>query len=496
MTYPNPPPVPPPGPPAAAPVRPLPAYPALRTDVNIQGNVLAGFSKDYQSIMFLQLPDQAHGRALLSDLLPLIATNAEVTIFNQQFSRARQAALRDPDDLSATWIGLSLTSPGLALLSPPAVGPLSQVGLDSSIQRWISGATTAPDIATSGAEAPTNWFFGRQDQAIHLVLVIASDSSDGLLGATQEIYQLLAAHNALLVFEQDGAVLPGPLHGHEHFGFKDGVSQPGVIGYDQPDPANNGQVDGAPGTLLIEPGEFVLGYPGHDLPSGRPVPLWMFDGSFFVIRRLDQDVPGWWAQAETLKTAFAAPADTIGAKLVGRWRSGVPVDLAPASDPRGGADLSAANNFDFSGDPTGTKTPLCSHIRKVNPRAGVPGQDEVSKHRILRRGIPFGAPFSPAAGEDHGADAPRGLVFACYQASIDNQFEFLQQTWADNSGFPSPGAGPDPVIGPAGQATVPGATPQPTSLARFVALQGALYAFTPSIPTLEAIASGTPLQFS
>jgi Dyp-type peroxidase family len=219
----------------------------------------------------------------------------------------------------------------------------------------------------------------------------------------------------------------------------------------------------------------------------------MFDGSFLVVRRLNQDVPGWWEQAETLKDSFSAPADAAGAKLVGRWRSGVPVDLSPNTDPRGGADLSNDNNFDYADDPTGAKTPLCSHIRKVNPRAGVPGQDEVSKHRILRRGIPYGAHFEPAPGKNYGADAPRGLVFACYQASIADQFDFLQDQWADNSEFPAQAAGPDPVIGPAGQATIPGTTTTPTPLARFVSLQGALYAFTPSIPTLTALASGTQL---
>src|ERR1700680_144190 len=83
---------------------------------------------------------------------------------------------------------------------------------------------------------------------------------------------------SLSFFQQDGAVLPGSRHGHEHFGFKDGISQPGVIGFDPPDPANRNQVLGKPGTLLIETGEFILGYPGHDNPNGRAVPFWIFDG--------------------------------------------------------------------------------------------------------------------------------------------------------------------------------------------------------------------------
>ena len=83
-----------------------------------------------------------------------------------------------------------------------------------------------------------------------------------------------------------------------------------------------------------------------------------------------------------------------------------------------------------------------------------------------------------------------GLVFSCYQASIGDQFELLQETWADNAGFPDPGSGPDPVIGNPGQATVQG---QSVTLARFVRIEGALYAFTPSISTLTLLATGAAL---
>ena len=496
MTYPpSPSPQPqPPAPPPTPPVRPLPSYPALRSDANIQGNVLAGFNKDNQAILFLQLPDQARGKALLAELLPLVSTNADVADFNQRFSEARGASSSDPDDLSATWIGISLTFSGLQTLSPDSVTPLSEPQWDATIQRWEDGATTAPDIAQSGTESPTSWIVGRPDQSIHLMVVVASDSSKGLLGALGEIYRLVAIHDALVVFEQDGRVLASARHGHEHFGFKDGISQPGVMGYDEPDPNNANQVAGKPGMLEVEPGEFILGYPGHNRPSGRAVPLWMFDGSFLVLRRLRQDVPGWWAQSETLSTQLGAGAEAVGAKLVVRWRSGVPVAESPKNDPRTGPDRSSANDFDFSDDPAGSTTPLCAHIRKVNPRAGtVPGQDAVSQRRILRRGIPFGSPFDPASGTDHGSDAPRGLVFACYQASIGDQFEFLQQSWADAAAFPAPDTGPDPVIGPIGQATIPGATPEPVSFGRFVAIEGAIYAFTPSIPTLKLLAGGAPL---
>ncbi len=488
-TYPQPtPPVPPA--PTQPPIRPVPPYPALLNDAGIQGNILAAFNKDYELFMFLQLPDQPRGREFLVDLVPLVSRNNDVAAFNQAFSAARREGHEDPDDLSATWLAVSVTSHGLQILDPEATTVLGLPGWDPSVERFIAGATTAPDVPTAGPEAPPSWFFGRGDQVIDILVVLAADSAADLLGLTQEVRQIAALHGILSVFEQEGRSLPGVRHGHEHFGFKDGISQPGVFGFDPPDPITPSQVAGKPGTLLIEPGEFVLGYPGHNNP-GRPVPSWMFDGSFLVVRRLGQDVPGWWAQAERLSGSLNLGTEAVGAKLVGRWRSGVPVAVDSNVDPRSGPDLSSDNNFDFSNDLAGASTPLCAHIRKVNPRAGsLPGQATVGEKRILRRGIAFGSPFDPAEGKDRGPDAARGLVFSCYQASIGDQFEFLQEAWVDNAGFPNPGSGPDPVIGSTGQGTVQGSG---VPFARFVQIQGALYAFTPSILTLTLLATGETL---
>jgi Dyp-type peroxidase family len=466
----------------------------LVTDANIQGNVLAPFSKDFELFLFLQFADQGSAQAFLMQLLPLVSDNADVAAFNAAFSVARRLVHEDPDDLSATWLNLSVTSHGLGVLSPPASTVLAQTNWDPTIGRFTQGATTAPDVSSGGSEAPANWLFGRSDQAIDAVVAMASDSSADLLGISEEVHQIAARNRVLVVFAQDGRTLPGARHGHEHFGFKDGISQPGVTGFDPPDTNTPPQVVGKPGTVIIETGEFLLGYPGHDNP-GRIVPSWMFDGSFLVIRRLTQDVPGWWAQAEALAGPLSLTAEAVGGKLVGRWRSGVPLAVDHTNDPRSGPDLSSDNAFDYSTDLTGTAVPLCAHIRKVNPRAGtVPGADAVGSRRILRRGIPFGAPFDPSAGKDHGPDSPRGLVFACYQASIGDQFEFLQQTWANNAGFPQPGAGPDPVIGVSGAGAIPNASGSTAvNFTRFIAIEGALYLFTPSIPTLELLATGGAL---
>ncbi|WP_131746619.1 Dyp-type peroxidase [Frankia sp. Cppng1_Ct_nod] len=508
--------------------RPVPKYPKLRTDANIQGNILAGFNKDHQVILFLRLPaDPVAARGWLAAVVPQVARNDAVTQFNTKFAAMRNATGSDPEALKAVWLNLSLTTSGLARLDPAAAAGLGAAGIDRGVTAFVQGtAAHAAQLGDSGDDAPANWLFGRDDQTIDVLLVVATDDRHDLDHAVQRQRELASVHDVLVVFEQPGATLPGIAAGHEHFGFKDGISQPGVSGYDKPStvPGHTDEVAGKPGTDLIAPGEFVLGYvgqPGGVNATGRAVPRWMWDGSFLVVRRLAQDVPGWWAQIESqhvtltdaVKTEISAEA--LAAKAVGRWRSGTPVDQAPKADDRFGSDPMLDNDFDFADDAEGLRCPRFAHIRKMYPRSAPPpspGEDAVNQRRILRRGIPFGLPFDPTSGRGEGIDARRGLVFACYQTSLADQFEFLQQFWADNVTFPAPSDGPDPVIGtPVAFPSPPGAPAAPNppdprntlhadavttaelTFNRFIRTEGSIYGFTPSLSTLRKLVAGQPL---
>src|SRR6185437_16840896 len=61
--------------------------------------------------------------------------------------------------------------------------------------------------------------------------------------------------------------------------------------------------------------------------------------------------------------------EKLKAFLVGRWPSGMPLALSPDQDnPELAKDESNNNKFDYDKDQDGFKTPVISHIRKVNPR--------------------------------------------------------------------------------------------------------------------------------
>ena len=462
----------------------------LRDSEIIQGNILAGFNKDQQVFILLQFADNASGRAYLAELTPRLASTQQVATFNAQFSNARR--LRggdDPTSLKAVWVNIGLTHHGITTLAPGLRGDLQ-----NSFAFREGPAQRAQQLRDIGLSDPSRWVFGGSNQPeVDAILTVAADEEDDLRIEVDKMRALAAKHNVRVLFEQRGDTLPEERAGHEHFGFKDGVSQPGVRGFHPEDPDNPDERQGHPGTKMIAPGEFVIGYVSE--VGAQESVEWMRDGSFQVFRRLSQDVAGWWAQVTrnglSLPSDDPMTQDLLAAKVVGRWRSGTPLAQAPDRDNRSERDATEDNDFDFADDIDGLKTPVFAHIRKMYPRDNDRFSDK--SRRIIRRGIPFGLHFDPALGRGHGVDADRGLIFNVFMASIENQFEFLQQTWANDEHFPAFESGPDPVIG---ESSAPikiqreGRPDLRLDFRRFVHTSGAIYAFAPAISTLRRIASG------
>jgi len=480
----------------------------------IQGDILAGFNKDHRVYLFYSFHDQASGRAWLKELIPLLAKTKDVADFNASFRTARAANRgNDPSHLKATWVNVSLTFSGLTTL----LNAHSNVASDitQTFRHFALGPATDEVAFTNGDKDPGNpsspnnpsdpkqWKFGNDNQ-IHALLNIQADDPKDLQAKVQALQALANKHNLHLVSKQDGATLPDPLVGHEHFGFKDGISQPGVAGFDPQDVTSDpntplGHVSGHPGTEIIQPGEFILGeaVENDTDPSGQTFPPasisgldWMKDGSFQVVRRLRQNV---FQFREELKSALPADGsmdtDALGAKLVGRWKDGIPVDLSPDRDKQIAGDI---NNFAFTDDNDGLRCPRFAHIRKVYPRDNDFAGNRAK--RIIRRGVPFGPPFN--AANEHNDNVDRGLFFVAYMASIENQFEFLMSAWVNNASFPfDVPQGPDAVIGqpfPPSACTIQrtGKPPLQHTFQQVVDTTGTLYAFVPSLAALNQLANG------
>ena len=127
----------------------------------------------------------------------------------------------------------------------------------------------------------------------------------------------------------------------------------------------------------------------------------------------------------------AEEQELIAAKLMGRWRSGAPLVLAPdKDDPALGADPQRNNDFNYKEmDPHGYAVPLGSHIRRMNPRDTAAN---MNRRRMIRRGATYGPPL-PEGEPDDGVE--RGIAAFIICASLIRQFEFAQNVWINDRNF-------------------------------------------------------------
>jgi deferrochelatase/peroxidase EfeB len=225
-----------------------------------------------------------------------------------------------------------------------------------------------------------------------------------------------------------------------HFGYRDNISQPTVIGA----PPRKHQIpdDQQP----VATGEFLLGYVNANggTYSVQPAEL-STNGSYAAFRILEQDVAGFEAFLADYAAKAGIDVETLAAKVCGRWRNGNPLELAP--DAAGTAlPLSQLNDFTYvsedaaQDDTLGLKCPIGSHLRRNNPRnEAIVGTDS-SHHRIVRRAMPYGPPYDPAHPDS--VPTPRGLIGYFINASLSNQFEFLTGQWNLGSTFVKSASGP------------------------------------------------------
>jgi Dyp-type peroxidase family len=269
----------------------------------------------------------------------------------------------------------------------------------------------------------------------------------------------------------------------EHFGYRDGVSQPLFF--------RNHDIKEKPKFDQHAPLKLVL----SEDPSGPN----RF-GSYLVFRKLEQNPRGFESNIDAV---VATPGvqmdrDLVGAAVIGRFKDGTPV--VATSTPLGGTG--DGEDFNYDNDDGATKCPFHAHIRKMNPRGEIPFVVNLlareQTRRIARRGMTYGRP--PVLGPDQLPPLwGVGLLFMCYQNDIADQFEFMQDTWANNRNFVKPGTGLDPVIGqsknsPPQPAEFPNWSVEWNSDTRVrvqfhdvVRLLGGEYFFAPSMDTLRTI---------
>lgn len=464
---------------------------------DIQGIGVPGFFKPHQTLLSIKIADNAgvlnQFRKWLSNLK--IAT-AEYTLMDRRQFRASAPGSKERAESDArVFVAIGFTYPGLLKLTPGAFSIQSEAFRHGmAVRSKLLGDPTDPNVEGH----PSTWVVGGDAHEVHALLVVAGGRRDRVSGEASRLASDLSGIG-LEVASQEGNIRTGTEAGHEHFGFDDGVSQPGIRGLAsasagdyisdrdiKPSVVPAAWLYGAPGQDLVWPGEFVLGYPATSpdpLFPGRVAtlnPPWTQNGSFLVYRRLRQDVGLFWrtmrAEAQRLSKlpGFAGMADVhLAALLVGRWPSGAPVNRSPAQDdPALGEAGYANNNFRFDSDtpvfdlvsgkvdrfprakadPAGTTCPWAAHIRKVNVRdssSDMGARSSTLERRILRVGVPFGESLADRYADvgDDPQKGQRGLLFLSIQTSIEEQFEFLQARWMNDESRPKMPGGNDMIVG-------------------------------------------------
>lgn len=482
---------------------------------DIQGLVGSGYSHlssvDY---IFLHIDSAELMRKWLGGFIPDVMTGADWPRDEQ----GRKVKPRWAWHIAFTYSGLmALGLPDRTLNTFPI-----------EFMEGMSNEHRSRILGDTGTSSPEHWQVGgkthQDDQAIHVLLTLYSEDTDianeQIAQLTNELDQLSGAMR--MVHRESGR---RPEQEKEHFGFRDGLSNPLILGY--------GKREQEPGDNVIKTGEFILGYLNeYDQFPATPL-VWDTDdailprfnsqnfppelrdlgrnGTYIVYRKLQQDVSAFWGYIQGLsqqgESADQLRMSQIAAKFVGRWPDGAPLTVSPDYDD---PEQSNVNDFVYlSEDLHGERCPYSAHIRRANPRDSFVGASSTqasfkatNQHRILRRGSVYGDRLIGADQTTAGAvpldvvddGKERGLHFMCVNTDIRRQFEFVQQGWCNNPKFNGLYNDKDPIIGDTDGSSYVTIEGNPIreriqGVQRFVTVRGGDYFFLPSITALKYLAS-------
>ncbi|HYB38368.1 MAG TPA: peroxidase [Mycobacterium sp.] len=413
---------------------------------------------------FLSFGDRASGRAWLSELVDKVQSAADT---------------RKTMDSTDRWITLAFTWNGLRALGVPenqsATFP----------DEFREGMAARADIlGDTGANHPDNWVGGLAGDDLHAIAVLfARNDAEHHRCTTLHDEFLARCPGVRRLSFLDLNATPPFNYAHDHFGYRDRLSQPVIEGCgEEPTPGS-----GAP----LKPGEFILGYPdeeGDCPPLPQPEEL-SRNGSYMAYRRLQEHV-GLFRDYLRENADSKEGQELLAAKFMGRWRSGAPLTLAPQEDnPELGADPLRNNDFNYKEmDPHGYAVPLGSHIRRLNPRDTAVN---MNRRRMIRRGATYGSAL-PDGAPDDGED--RGIAAFILCASLVRQFEFAQNVWINDRSFHELGNERDPFCGTQDGTldyTIPRRPIRKVlkGLPAFTTLKGGAYFFLPGLNGLRYLAT-------
>ncbi|MFB4265590.1 Dyp-type peroxidase [Nonomuraea sp. GTA35] len=427
---------------------------------NLQPNILRAHVREQLSVLFVRFNDVAEGRAFLR----WVATT------KMKSARKHMQEVRDfaaGRHRGTPYVGIGISKAGYRDLGH-SVEDVRKFG-DPVFRDGMKRR-----VAEVNDPAVEEWERAYQRE-IHAVILIGDAEAEPVERLREEILGELP-ESARLLGEERGQGMRNPAgDGIEHFGYVDGRSQPLFL-KDEVDREPKEHWDPAfPLSNVLVPDPFA------------PNPV-RHHGSYLVFRKLEQNVRAFKEIERDLADDLGLSGvdrERAGAMLVGRFKDGTPLTLKPK--PGGGP---VANDFTFDGD-DGSKCPFAGHVRKTNPRSF--GREVLMARRGQTYGERTDEPWDDSPPENRPSGEV-GLLFMAFNSSLLDQFEFTQQSWANNPNFEVEATGHDPVIGQGERdikVTFPKAWGKPemsvpqAQVAQTVTMKGGEYFFAPSLAYLR-----------
>ncbi|MEP6692176.1 MAG: hypothetical protein ABJD07_13535 [Gemmatimonadaceae bacterium] len=386
---------------------------------DIQGNILRGYRMPNARHFALTVGNGGGARAFLG---ALVSGDGSVA---PQVTTASDWADQKPHYC----LNVAVTFAGLRALGVPE----STLSLFPSPFR-NGPAANAGALGDTGPSDPASWVMGGPaNPPVHLLVsLFSSEHREPAREQWSAVLKGMFERSALTeAWTQDANALADS---KVHFGYRDGIGQP--------------RIEGAPGKSMpdMQPaalaGDFLLGkhylnqYDGNFLGE---VPNELGDNATYAaLRIIKQEVRAFETFITVAGKRHNLNPELVAAKLMGRWRNGMPLTLSPRepephSRPIGPNQIDC---FDFGpsdehptyfDDGDGKRCPVGAHIRRLNPRSGM-SMGKPHSRRIIRRGIPYGPEFD-ASKPDDGIE--RGLFGFFICGDLGMQFEFIHGTWAN-----------------------------------------------------------------
>src|SRR5437868_6495054 len=214
---------------------------------------------------FLTFGNPAEGRAWLAGIIDKVGSGKTV---------ATGAAV------DARWVTVAFTWNGLR-----AIG-VDEASLASFPEEFKQGMVARAEVlGDTGANHPDNWVGGLASPGLHaIVILFARDRAERERCQSEHLGLVKRCEEVEVLSSLDLDAIPPFDYAHDHFGYRDRLSQPVIEGSgDEPTPGSGGP---------LKAGEFILGYPDEDdHVASQPGPETLRrNGTFMAYRRMQPHV--------------------------------------------------------------------------------------------------------------------------------------------------------------------------------------------------------------